>query len=145
MTQLASERSGLKKGDRVMALVGGGGYAGVCVRVCVRVRVCVCVYVYRDRLLVCEILYCRMHSEYCRAPYQMVMAVPEDVSTTDAAGIRMLLLIFILKTNDYLSMYWIVDLVDLYYSGTPQCGHVVSAQIGEVLGVYMQFRESTSL
>ena len=40
MTQLASERSGLKKGDRVMALVGGGGYAGVCV--CVSVCVCTC-------------------------------------------------------------------------------------------------------
>ena len=36
MTQLASERSGLKKGDRVMALVGGGGYAGVCVCVCLQ-------------------------------------------------------------------------------------------------------------
>ena len=76
------------------------GYAGMYVSVGVCVRGCVRVYVYRDRLLVCEILYCRIHSEYCRAPYQMVMAVPEDVSTTDAAGIRMLL-IFILKTNDY--------------------------------------------
>ena len=91
MTQLASERCGLKQGDRVMALVGGGGYAGVCACACLCVCVCVCVCVYRDRLLVCEILYCRIHSEYCRAPYQMVMAVPEDVSTTDAAGIRMLL------------------------------------------------------
>ena len=41
ITQLASERSGLKKGDRVMALVGGGGYAGMCVCACECVCVCV--------------------------------------------------------------------------------------------------------
>ena len=28
MTQTASEQTSLKTGDRVMALVGGGGYAG---------------------------------------------------------------------------------------------------------------------
>ena len=28
LSQLAREKSGLKQGDRVMALVGGGGYAG---------------------------------------------------------------------------------------------------------------------
>ena len=29
MSPLAAEKSGLKQGDRVMALVGGGGYAGM--------------------------------------------------------------------------------------------------------------------
>ncbi|XP_064392208.1 quinone oxidoreductase PIG3-like [Halichondria panicea] len=52
MTQTASEQTSLKTGDRVMALVGGGGYA-----------------------------------EFCRAPYQVVMAVPEGVTWTEAAGI----------------------------------------------------------
>ena len=28
LSPLADEKSGLKEGDRVMALIGGGGYAG---------------------------------------------------------------------------------------------------------------------
>jgi len=55
LSPLAEEKSGLKLGDRVMALVGGGGYA-----------------------------------EFCRAPYQLVMRVPDGMLLTNAAGIRML-------------------------------------------------------
>jgi len=52
LSPLAEEKSGLKLGDRVMALVGGGGYA-----------------------------------EFCRAPYQLVMRVPDGMLLTNAAGI----------------------------------------------------------
>lgn len=38
-------------------------------------------------------------SEFCRAPYQVVMRVPEGVTITIAAGIRMLELIFSLLVN----------------------------------------------
>lgn len=48
----AQENSDLRLGDRVMALVGGGGYA-----------------------------------EYCVAPYQVVMRIPENVNMTEAAGL----------------------------------------------------------
>ena len=34
-------------------------------------------------------------SEFCRAPYQLVMRVPEGVTMTTAAGIRMLELSFL--------------------------------------------------
>ena len=73
VTDEAAAKSGLKKGDKVFSLLGGGGYAG-------KIEVL-------HALLDLSLIVMLLLVEYCRAPYQTVMKMPDGVSFEEAAGI----------------------------------------------------------
>ena len=62
MGMVAIEKSGFKKGDKVMALLGGGGYAGIVTRHAIRYIHIVCAYLMYISLH--RILHCTLPSGY---------------------------------------------------------------------------------
>ncbi|XP_019863154.1 PREDICTED: quinone oxidoreductase PIG3-like, partial [Amphimedon queenslandica] len=95
LSPLAGSNSGFKIGDRVMALIGGGGYA-----------------------------------EYCTAPYQCVMAIPQSLSFDKAAAIPEAYL------TAYQGLVWNGDLQDnqtvLIHAGASSVG-LAAIQLARVL------------
>lgn len=73
MGPIAREKSGFKEGDKVMALIGGGGYAGT---------------ENPKHITLHHIEVVFVVLEYCTAPYQVVMRAPGGVNMTEAAGLR---------------------------------------------------------
>lgn len=68
-----ARQTGLEKGNSVMALVGGGGYAGQ-------------IQYYQSLVeIVSLVIICI--PEYCAVPYQTVVKIPSGLTYTDAAGL----------------------------------------------------------